>query len=167
MSAEALLGPLVDTTSIFRAHVLALAAGTVVVRDVANPTTVTECDMLAGPDGRPPIAVGDPVLAWRQDGAPRGVVIGRIDVGGVAAASSAVHGASGPGLRATLRSEGAAPSEAPVDELVFEAKQNLTLKCGDGSITIRADGKILIKGKDLVSHAQRTNRIKGGSVAIN
>ena len=29
------------------------------------------------------------------------------------------------------------------------------------------DGKILIKGKDLVSHAQRTNRIKGGSVAIN
>jgi hypothetical protein len=53
------------------------------------------------------------------------------------------------------------------DELIIEAKKNLTLKCGDGSITIREDGKILIKGKDLVSHAQRLNRIRGGAVSIN
>ena len=53
------------------------------------------------------------------------------------------------------------------DELVLEAKHTLTLRVGDGSITIREDGKILIKGKDLVSHAARTNRIKGGSVQIN
>jgi hypothetical protein len=53
------------------------------------------------------------------------------------------------------------------DDLVLEAKETVTLRCGDGSITIRADGKILIKGKDLVSHAQRANRIKGGSVSIN
>jgi len=57
--------------------------------------------------------------------------------------------------------------ESIPDELVIEAKKNLTLKCGDGSITLRKDGKILIKGKDLVSQAKRTNRIKGGSVAIN
>ena len=43
----------------------------------------------------------------------------------------------------------------------------VTLKCGDGSIAMRRDGKILIKGLDLVSHAARTNRVKGGSVAIN
>jgi len=41
------------------------------------------------------------------------------------------------------------------------------LRVGDGSITIREDGKVLIKGKDLVSHAQRMNRIKGGAVSIN
>ncbi|HKM56274.1 MAG TPA: hypothetical protein VJY33_22910, partial [Isosphaeraceae bacterium] len=58
------------------------------------------------------------------------------------------------------------PDEPP-DELIFEAKQSLTLKCGEGSITLRGDGKILIKGKDLVSRAQRMNRIKGGAVAIN
>ena len=51
--------------------------------------------------------------------------------------------------------------------MVLEAKRRLTLKCGDGSITIREDGKILIKGKDLVSHATRMNRIKGGAVQIN
>jgi hypothetical protein len=53
------------------------------------------------------------------------------------------------------------------DELTLEAASQLSLKCGEGSITIRADGKILIKGKNLVSLALETNRIKGGSVAIN
>jgi hypothetical protein len=53
------------------------------------------------------------------------------------------------------------------DTLVIEANQMLTLRVGGGSITIREDGKILIKGKDLVSHAQRMNRIKGGAVSIN
>jgi hypothetical protein len=53
------------------------------------------------------------------------------------------------------------------ESLVLEAKTSLTLKVGDGSITIREDGRILIKGKDLVSHAKRMNRIRGGSVQIN
>ena len=61
-----------------------------------------------------------------------------------------------------------ADSSSKVPEsLVIEAKHSLTLRVGDGSITIREDGKILIKGKDLVSHAQRMNRIKGGAVSIN
>ena len=59
------------------------------------------------------------------------------------------------------------PAVEPPDEIVLEAKHSLTLRVGDGSITIRDDGKILIKGKDLVSHAQRLNRIKGGAVSIN
>jgi len=60
----------------------------------------------------------------------------------------------------------AGPDEPPA-ELVLEARSALTLRVGDGSIEIRADGKILIKGSDLVSHATRVNRIKGGAVAIN
>jgi len=64
------------------------------------------------------------------------------------------------------RTGSATHDETPA-ELVLEAKHSLTLRVGDGSITIREDGKILIKGKDLVSHAQRLNRIKGGAVQIN
>jgi hypothetical protein len=93
---------------------------------------------------------GDTVLVWiRPEPGERGLVIGRI----------------GPGEPPPTGSAGGV-KEAP-DELVVEARKNLTLKCGEGSITIREDGKILIKGKDLVSHAQRMNRIKGGSVSIN
>jgi hypothetical protein len=84
---------------------------------------------------------GDVVLVWRSNGeAGESVVLGRIGL--------------------TL-------SPPTAETLVIEARQNLTLRCGEGSITIREDGKILIKGKDLVSHAQRMNRIKGGAVAIN
>ena len=59
-----------------------------------------------------------------------------------------------------------APRSVP-DELIIKARKNLRIECGEGSITLRDDGKILIKGKDLVSRAQRMNRIKGGGVAIN
>jgi hypothetical protein len=92
------------------------------------------------------LAPGDEVLAWLpNDRAGEGIVLGRI-------------GAS--------RAAGEGPDEPPA-ELVLEARSSLLLRVGDGSIEIRADGKILIKGTDLVSHATRMNRIKGGAVAIN
>lgn len=53
------------------------------------------------------------------------------------------------------------------DEIVLEARKGMTLRVGEGSITLRADGRVLIKGKDLVSHARRMNRIRGGSVSLN
>ncbi len=96
------------------------------------------------------LAVGDRVLVLEQEGeVDQVIVLGRI-------------GPSHAELQAASEDEEVMP-----DELVIQAKSNLTLKCGEGSITIREDGKILIKGKDLVSHAQRMNRIKGGSVSIN
>jgi hypothetical protein len=110
--------------------------------DDAHSTRV-ECDLLhgAGPDVR--LFAGDQVLLWRSPTLSRPLIMGRIGE--------------------TNRP----PSHDIPDQLVLEAHANLTLKCGDGSITIRKDGKILIKGKNLVSLATETNRIKGGSVAIN
>jgi hypothetical protein len=98
--------------------------------------------IMHGSDTGLTLSDGDAVVVWHS-GRPDelGVVLGRVD-----------------------RNSG--PRQQP-DELVIEAKQSLTLKVGDGSITIREDGRILIKGKDLVSHAKRTNRIRGGSVQIN
>lgn len=52
-------------------------------------------------------------------------------------------------------------------KMVIEAKEQIELKCGKGSITIRKDGKIVINGTDLLSRSSGTNRIKGGSVGIN
>jgi hypothetical protein len=91
----------------------------------------------------PPVTLTarDRVLVWRPNPVSwHGVVLGRIGAG---------HAADTP------------------DTLVLEAGSSLTLRVGDGSINIRADGKIIIKGRDLVSHAQNTNRVKGGAVAIN
>jgi len=58
-------------------------------------------------------------------------------------------------------------AEGDLKSIVIEATRDLTLKCGDSSIKLRNDGKLLVKATDVVSHAKRTNRIKGGSVQIN
>jgi len=49
----------------------------------------------------------------------------------------------------------------------FDAEQELVLRCGQASITLRRDGKILIRGAYVETRASGTNRIKGGSVQIN
>lgn len=53
------------------------------------------------------------------------------------------------------------------DELVLEAGKNLTIRCGTGSIRIRADGRVLIEGLDIVSRARRAQRVTGAQVIIN
>jgi len=53
------------------------------------------------------------------------------------------------------------------DRVVFEAKKEIVLKCGESSITLTKAGKILIKGKYLVNRSSGVNRIIGGSVQIN
>lgn len=65
--------------------------------------------------------------------------------------------------------EAEGPCRARVDgkKIVFDAKEEILLTCGKSSITLRKDGKIVVKGTHLVSRASRANRIKGGAVAIN
>jgi hypothetical protein len=50
---------------------------------------------------------------------------------------------------------------------VIEAREELLLRCGDATISLRADGTIKILGRDVTSWARRRQRIRGGSVAIN
>jgi hypothetical protein len=108
---------------------------------------IVACDLLeTGAGMAPALAEGATVLVVVPDGGGgRGVVLGRV---------------LRPGVRSTA-------SEAPPEEILLEATKGLTLKVGEGSITLREDGKVLIRGRDLVSHAKRTNRIRGGTVAIN
>lgn len=52
-------------------------------------------------------------------------------------------------------------------QVVIDADEELVIRCGEGSITIRKNGQVLIKGLDIVSHARKRNRVRGGSVQIN
>ena len=51
--------------------------------------------------------------------------------------------------------------------LHFDAQEEIVFRCGQGSITVRADGSILIKGTKLMSRASEVNKIRGASVQIN
>lgn len=65
------------------------------------------------------------------------------------------------------------PSSAPEVQnkkprtLTLEAQEYLELKCGKASITLTNDGRAEVSGKEVVSRASRTNKIRGASVQIN
>lgn len=51
--------------------------------------------------------------------------------------------------------------------LVIEGKEEIVLKCGEASITLTKSGKILIRGKYVLTRSEGVNRIMGGSVQVN
>lgn len=63
----------------------------------------------------------------------------------------------------------AAPVQVETDgeRLIVVAKDQLVLRCGNASITLTNEGKILIEGAYVSSRASGVNRIRGGSVHIN
>jgi hypothetical protein len=54
-----------------------------------------------------------------------------------------------------------------VDELNFNAREKITLRCGKSSITLHANGKIVLKGEYILTDAEGINRIAGGHIELN
>jgi hypothetical protein len=59
--------------------------------------------------------------------------------------------------------------EADVDgqRVRIVAKDEIVLECGEASITLRRNGKVVVRGTYVESHSTGTNRLKGGQVRIN
>lgn len=55
----------------------------------------------------------------------------------------------------------------PAPHLRFEATESVTLSCGAASIDLRADGKVMVRGEDVLLRAKGTQRIRAGTVSIN
>jgi hypothetical protein len=69
--------------------------------------------------------------------------------------------------RTTVLERGSYDVTADSHQLRIEAREELTLRCGKGSLSIRKDGKILLRGTNITSRAAQVNKIKGGAVRIN
>lgn len=100
---------------------------------------VWHCDWLEGTAATALVA-GDRLIVLPPGGGQLGVVIGRI-------------GRYNPPQRQA--------------NLTLEATESLTLKCGDASVDLRADGKVMVRGDDVLIRAKGTQRIRAGNVAIN
>jgi hypothetical protein len=59
--------------------------------------------------------------------------------------------------------------EADVDgrRVRIVAKDEIVFECGQASVTLRRNGRIIIRGTYVETHSEGTNRIKGGQVRIN
>lgn len=57
--------------------------------------------------------------------------------------------------------------EADGETLVLEARREMTLRCGAASITMTADGRVTIRGTQLLSRSEGANRVQGATVQLN
>ncbi|NMG71624.1 hypothetical protein [Parazoarcus communis] len=97
------------------------------------------CDWLENGQGMT-LQCGDEVLTLTPDAGGRGIVLGRV---------------------------GPYRPPAPQARLTLEATEVLTLKCGDATLDLRADGRAMLRGEDVLLRARGTQRIRAGTVAIN
>ncbi len=88
-----------------------------------------------------PLVAGDAVLVLPPCGAEAAVVMGRIG-----------------------RQQAA--DQAP-EPLVIQAPGGLSLQSGEGSVELRPNGQVLVRGEDVLIRAKGTQRIRAGTVAIN
>jgi hypothetical protein len=52
-------------------------------------------------------------------------------------------------------------------QLTIEASESLSLRCGESTVALRADGRLMIRGDDVLVRAKGTQRIRAGTVSIN
>jgi len=62
-----------------------------------------------------------------------------------------------------------APPQARLEgeRVVVRAQREIAFECGDAALTLRRDGKVLIRGAYVETYSKGINRIKGGAVKIN
>jgi hypothetical protein len=84
-----------------------------------------------------------------------------------------VEESAGGKLLGELLTRTSAPARPPVEarvdgkRVVIEGKDEVVLRCGEASITLRRDGKVMVRGVYVETQAKGINRIKGGAVKIN
>ena len=126
---------------IVRAEISAIQSDGTLLAKLSNRDLLA-CDWLeiGGPIA-PALSPGDSVMVFVASATERGVVLGRV-------------------ARYPVQS-------LPVARVTIEATESLSLKCGEASIDLRADGKVMVRGEDVLLRAKGTQRIRAGTVSIN
>lgn len=50
---------------------------------------------------------------------------------------------------------------------ITESEDKVSIRCGKARITLHADGRINVRGSEILSRATGANRVQGGSVNLN
>ncbi len=102
--------------------------------------------------GLTPEDEGKQVALMFEEGDPaRPMIIGRVeDASGV-----------------TLARASKQPVSIDADSIVLTGGKEIVLRCGDATLTLKRDGKLILRGAYVETQATGVNRIKGGCVKIN
>jgi len=77
--------------------------------------------------------------------------------------SAAIESAENKAVELTLTNSDGSKSRV----LNLDAQEEINLRCGKSEITLRKNGKIVVKGVEIISRAVTKNKIRGASVLIN
>jgi hypothetical protein len=58
-------------------------------------------------------------------------------------------------------------TEIADDVVLVRGRDSIELRCGEASITLHKDGKVMIRGTYVLSRASKENRLAGGSIHLN
>ncbi|MFP2930246.1 DUF6484 domain-containing protein [Pyxidicoccus sp. 3LG] len=74
-----------------------------------------------------------------------------------------------PFIDAVLSRLPEAPKEARVDNrrVLLEGHDEVVLRCGKATLILRADGRVVLRGVEVLTEAEGVHRIRGGKVKIN
>jgi hypothetical protein len=130
----------------------------IVIIGEGEPPIVARVCMLDPPPSAAELTDSLPVLLMLEQGDPsRPIIIGVIrDSFTTTRSNVPVSG-----------SDRSSPIELNGKALIFQGDEEIVLRCGQGSLTIRANGQIVVKGTRVVSRASESNKIRGASVEIN
>ncbi|HEX8755677.1 MAG TPA: DUF6484 domain-containing protein [Steroidobacteraceae bacterium] len=107
---------------------------------------------------------GSAVLVFENGDAALPIIVGLLQ------AASPAHAAPAPaGVPDNASSDIPPALEATVDgkRVRITAQDEIVLECGSASITLRRNGRVVVRGTYVESYSDGTNRIKGGQVRIN
>jgi Domain of unknown function (DUF6484) len=99
--------------------------------------------------------VGSMVVVVFEDSDRRRPIV----IGALQERQAATDGPSAPAQVAAVRADG--------ERLILSAEREIVLRCGDATISLTRAGKVVIKGKYIISRSTGYNRIKGAAVDIN
>jgi hypothetical protein len=105
------------------------------------------------PDALAELASGrarEAVLVFEEERSDRPIVVGLL-------AAEAPASDAEPRLLATVDGK----------RVVVEGHDEIVLRCGEASITLRRNGRVVIRGTYVETRSRGVNRIRGGSVQIN
>jgi hypothetical protein len=130
-----------NTIKITRGRILAITSeGEIMVEREGDLSCIT-CDFLRTSSAPlPELNQGDLVLYAVDESIDRGYVLGIIQK---------------------------YTSEEDPRYLKINAKESIELRCGNSTMIMNKEGKVIVKGNEVVSRARGINKIKGAAVKIN
>lgn len=134
--------------------------GLILVQDNANPNAVYPCYFLRTSAGSLPKIVTDDLVIYRvpEINEDYGVVLGIVEK----------YENLDDKVAKKLKKRDISQMTTLEDKVLhIKADDGLVIECGKSSIILTKDGKVQIKGNDLLSRARGMNKIKGAGVNIN